>query len=199
MIRFNCPTCANEIQVQDVAAGRTGKCQKCGSTIRVPAVEIAITANLQAQPVSSTQSPNNRPRFNSTLAAVLALLVGLVAGVSGSQVFQLWKPMGLATELKKDTTRSHRTDDEYDALVAQVHELEAEKKVHASQLNELKKQNQAFRTKINVTADGLDGVSDGLKDVSKNLSTIGELVKKRSSTSPAPVSTPSSSRLGAIK
>lgn len=39
MIRFNCPYCANRIEVEDQFAGKMGRCQKCGGEVMAPEKE----------------------------------------------------------------------------------------------------------------------------------------------------------------
>lgn len=39
MISFVCPVCATAINVDDAAAGKSGKCNKCGEHVRVPAAK----------------------------------------------------------------------------------------------------------------------------------------------------------------
>lgn len=41
MIEFACPHCGHDVQVQDSAAGRSGKCRKCGQSVKVPALPVA--------------------------------------------------------------------------------------------------------------------------------------------------------------
>ncbi len=38
-IKFRCPSCDKELKVPDDAAGKMGKCSKCGSSVQAPAAE----------------------------------------------------------------------------------------------------------------------------------------------------------------
>ena len=49
-ILFHCPYCTASVKVPDSAAGKLGECPKCGTKIRIPAVEIPPAAAAPAAP-----------------------------------------------------------------------------------------------------------------------------------------------------
>jgi hypothetical protein len=54
-IQFNCPYCTSSIRVADAAAGKIGKCPKCGTKLRVPKPEIPQAS----PPTASPDAPRN--------------------------------------------------------------------------------------------------------------------------------------------
>lgn len=58
-IQFACASCSAAVQVPDNAAGKSGKCPKCGARIRVPAASTA--AALPAPPPEAADASARRP------------------------------------------------------------------------------------------------------------------------------------------
>lgn len=56
-ILFDCPFCSSSIQVPDTAAGRQGKCPKCGKKLLVPKVAPAPGSEPAAAPSASAAAP----------------------------------------------------------------------------------------------------------------------------------------------
>jgi hypothetical protein len=67
-IQFNCPYCTSAIRVADDAAGRIGKCPKCGTRLRVPRPDVPGAAAPHTGPVEPLPSP---PLPSPDLAAPL--------------------------------------------------------------------------------------------------------------------------------
>lgn len=60
MIQFNCPHCSAVLKVPDEAAGKTGRCVKCGSSATAPTKEVTLDDLATAlQPASASMPPQS--------------------------------------------------------------------------------------------------------------------------------------------
>jgi hypothetical protein len=55
MITFPCPGCGQVLKVKEEAAGKTGKCPRCGAACQAPAVTLAAPAPSAPAPPDATQ------------------------------------------------------------------------------------------------------------------------------------------------
>jgi predicted Zn finger-like uncharacterized protein len=65
MIRFACPQCHTEFQVEDKAAGKRTKCPKCGAAIIVPVAEQSYFSGAVALPTVADPVPADEPGIYS--------------------------------------------------------------------------------------------------------------------------------------
>jgi transcription elongation factor Elf1 len=60
VIKFACPNCGKHLSVADEAAGKNGKCPKCGGKVQVPAQESVLPAEafVEQENAAATESVN---------------------------------------------------------------------------------------------------------------------------------------------
>ena len=77
MIEFTCPHCGNVMRVEDQYAGRSGKCQQCGSSVSVPMGHSMNDSAFGSPPVGPYAQPQAMSRSGSNkpvLCLVFAIL-----------------------------------------------------------------------------------------------------------------------------
>jgi hypothetical protein len=85
MIRFQCPTCAKTLQVDDSLAGKTGKCSGCGQQCTIPATARPIPPPIIAPaPIVVRVAARHKKRSPAAIIAVgaivlVAICLGLIA------------------------------------------------------------------------------------------------------------------------
>lgn len=94
MIAIKCPSCSYEFDVDDQFAGRSGKCKRCGESIRVPSASFGGMEFDDVPPPSSKNNQKSKPQIvylkaekgAGTTGNVLAAIVSLFIPGAGQLV-----------------------------------------------------------------------------------------------------------------